>query len=75
MNEEEGYYIGVDVGTGSVRAGLFSRQGKLMVHDTHEIKTWTNDEIQEGSYEQSSDDIWSAVCFVIKVCILDIIYN
>ena len=80
MNEERGYYIGVDVGTGSVRAGLFSRQGKLMVHDTHEIKTWTNDEIQEGSYEQSTDDIWSAVCFVIKVYISDIyiiiyIYN
>lgn len=66
MNEEEGYYIGVDVGTGSVRAGLFSRQGKLLVHDAHEIKTWMNDEIQEGSYEQSSDDIWAAVCFVIK---------
>lgn len=65
--EERRLYIGVDVGTASVRAGLFSEQGVLITHDEHEIKIWENKLISEGSYEQSSEDIWQAVCHVVKV--------
>ncbi len=67
-HDQEKFYIGVDVGTASVRAGLFNARGKLMGHAKHDIHIWTNENIMEGSYEQSSDDIWQAVCHVVKVC-------
>ena len=50
--------IGVDVGTGSVRAGVFSSEGKLLGVATEEIKTFNP---QHNFYEQSSDNIWTAV--------------
>ena len=72
--EERGrYFIGVDVGTASVRAGLFTDYGKLVAHDKHDIKTWVEESVQEGCFEQSTDDIWKAVCTIIKASI--IIYN
>jgi ribulose kinase len=63
---EVAYYIGVDVGTDSVRAGLFTTKGKLIAHSKHPIQLWINYEILEGSYEQSSEDIWSAVKHSVK---------
>ncbi len=50
-------YLGVDVGTGSVRAGLFDGQGARRGLGVSEIRTW-----REGAdfVEQSSDDIWRA---------------
>ena len=61
---KEDLFIGVDVGTGSVRAGLFTASGTL-VGDVakSEIKTWS----ENGCLEQSSEDIWSAVCTTVKV--------
>ncbi len=57
------YYIGVDAGSGSVRAGLFTSEGLLLVHCKEDIKLWKN-----GVHsEQSSEDIWKAVVTVIKV--------
>ncbi len=57
------YYIGVDVGSGSARAGLFTTEGKLVVHCKKDIKLWKN-----GNYsEQSSNDIWRAVVAAVKV--------
>ncbi len=52
-------FIGIDVGTGSARAGLFDRTGALLASATEDIKTW----IPELDFvEQSSTDIWKAVC-------------
>jgi FGGY-family pentulose kinase len=50
-------YLGVDVGTGSVRAGLFDAAGQRRGLGVSEIRTW-----REGAdvVEQSSDDIWRA---------------
>jgi FGGY-family pentulose kinase len=50
-------YLGVDVGTGSTRAGLFDGTGKLLGLGTEPIRTW-----RDGAdlVEQSSDDIWRA---------------
>jgi FGGY-family pentulose kinase len=50
-------YLGVDVGTGSVRAGLFDASGTRHGVAVAAIRTW-----REGAdfVEQSSDDIWRA---------------
>ena len=52
--------IGVDVGTGSARAGVVDvASGKLLGVHKQDIKMW---EPLPEHYEQSSDDIWDAVC-------------
>lgn len=52
------YYLGVDVGTGSVRAGIFDGLGNLQGSGKQDIKIWR----ESGDIvEQSSDDIWQAV--------------
>ena len=58
------YYIGVDVGTGSVRAGLFDSQGGLVTCATEQLKIWTP---KAEYYEQSSDNIWDSVVLTVKV--------
>ena len=58
-----GFLVGVDVGTNSARAGLFSSDGDLIRHCSREIRVWN----EFGCLEQSSEDIWKAVCFCVKV--------
>ena len=58
-------FIGVDVGTGSARAGLFAENGQLLRHATRDVKTRSSTE--SGHLEQSSADIWAAVCSAVKV--------
>jgi hypothetical protein len=60
----ESYFVGVDVGTGSVRAALVTRNGKLLHTSSKNTKTWSP---AVGYFEQSTDDIWRAVCYVVKV--------
>lgn len=59
----EAYLLGIDVGTGSARAGLFTRDGELVATGKHDIALW-----REGAdiAEQSSNDIWSAVCKAVR---------
>lgn len=64
---EELWFVGVDVGTESVRAGLFSASGTLQTLSKKKIRTWENEQFREGSYEQSTADIWSAVCTTVRV--------
>ena len=59
------YFLGVDVGTGSVRAGLFDQTGRRIAVANREIQIWNP---QVDFYEQSSADIWGACCDVVKVC-------
>lgn len=66
-DEEECYYIGVDVGTGSVRAGLYTAAGRLVSRSTREIKTWGSPDLPDGYKEQSTSDIWRAVQRTVKV--------
>ncbi|MCH8823143.1 MAG: FGGY-family carbohydrate kinase [Planctomycetes bacterium] len=56
-------FIGIDVGTGSVRAGVFDEQGTLLGCSTKAIQTWKP---QTDFVEQSSDDIWRACCDVVN---------
>jgi FGGY-family pentulose kinase len=50
--------IGVDVGTGSARAGVFDFRGRMQGTANHPIQLW---QPQPDFAEQSSEDIWSAV--------------
>jgi len=56
-------FLGVDVGTGSARAGLFTRDGELLASAKQNIRMW-----KQGSdiVEQSSSDIWQAVCTAVR---------
>ena len=65
MSGGESYYIGVDVGSGSARAALVSKSGHVIKQASKPIQIW---EPQPDFYEQSSEDIWSACCTVVKVC-------
>ena len=56
-------YLGVDVGTGSARAGVFTASGTMLASAAHPIKLWR---LGENSVEQSADDIWNAVCHAVK---------
>ena len=50
--------LGVDVGTGSARAGLFTSEGRLVGRDEHPLQTWHP---HPNHVEQSSEEIWRAV--------------
>ncbi|MCZ0964162.1 FGGY family carbohydrate kinase, partial [Paracoccus benzoatiresistens] len=55
----EPIFLGIDVGTGSARAGLFDARGRMLSSAKRDIMLWREG---AGIAEQSSDDIWSAVC-------------
>ncbi len=55
--------IGVDVGTGSARAGVFDLDGRKLGSAAHEIRIWRP---LPDHAEQSSDDIWGAVCRSVR---------
>nr|XP_048715585.1 FGGY carbohydrate kinase domain-containing protein isoform X3 [Caretta caretta] len=57
------YYVGIDVGTASVRAALVDQFGTIVAHADQSIQIW---EPKPDHYEQSSDDIWAACCTVTK---------
>src|ERR1043165_3599368 len=56
-------YLGIDVGTGSARAGFFSDTGVLLGSASEPIQMWKP---QEDFVEQSSDNIWQACCIAVK---------
>ncbi len=57
------FVIGVDVGTGSVRAGIFDLKGKMVGQGEQAIQMWRPKEL---FVEQSSDDIWRAARFAVR---------
>lgn len=57
------YYIGIDVGTGSARAGIFDENGNLLFKKAKKITTWEYEEVYR---EQSSDEIWENICEVVR---------
>jgi FGGY-family pentulose kinase len=54
---KERLYLGIDVGTGSARAGLFDAAGRMLGAGSHPIALHRP---EEDFVEQSSDDIWAA---------------
>lgn len=59
----EMFYVGVDVGTASVRAALVTREGLLKSTAEKPISIW---EPQSDHYVQSSCEIWAKCCVVVK---------
>lgn len=51
--------LGIDVGTGSARAGLFRLDGTQVGRGEHPVTTWRT---PPHHVEQSSEDIWAACC-------------
>ncbi|XP_059230898.1 FGGY carbohydrate kinase domain-containing protein isoform X2 [Mustela nigripes] len=70
--EPGNYYVGVDVGTGSVRAALVDQRGILLAFADQPINQW---EPQFNHHEQSSEDIWAACCVVTKQVVQGIDVN
>lgn len=61
--QQDQFFLGVDVGTGSARAGIFGRDGTLLAHAKRDIAMFRD----EGYIaEQSSEDIWQAVCHCVR---------
>src|SRR5450631_567164 len=59
-------YLGVDVGTGSARAGLFDANGALLGMGTRAIQIFRP---EEDYVEHSSDDIWRACGLAIRAAL------
>jgi len=62
------YYLGIDVGTGSARAGLFDENGKLIANQSQAIEAWKP---EPNFVEQSSEDIWNAICKCTKAVLAE----
>ena len=57
------HFLGVDVGTGSARAGVFDERGNLVASAKSDIAVWR----EPGDIvEQSGNDIWQAVCESVR---------
>lgn len=57
------FFLGIDVGTGSARAGLFDRTGRMVGAASEPIRTFRP---AEDFVEQSSDDIWRACGVAVR---------
>ena len=60
------YVIGIDVGTGSARAGVFDMAGKLLASGKQDIALYPD---AGDIAEQSGNDIWGAVCRATRAAV------
>lgn len=62
------YFIGIDVGTGSARAGVFDEKGLLAAAAKRSVTIWH----EPGHIvEQSSEQIWQAVCASVREAVAE----
>lgn len=66
MSAQESYFIGIDVGTGSARAGVFDSSGKMLGVGKTDITLYRD---KGGIVEQSSTEIWKAVCSATRAAL------
>jgi len=62
----EPHFIGIDVGTGSARAGVFTASGTMLGVGKHDIALH---QAAGDIAEQSSDDIWRAVSTSVRAAL------
>lgn len=60
------YFLGIDVGTGSARAGIFDENGRQAANAAFPIQLWKP---SPNHVEQSSDDIWRACCKATRAAV------
>ena len=60
------YFVGIDVGTGSARAGIFTATGKMLAQASQPIRMWKP---KPDFVEQSSENIWKACCTAMKAAL------
>jgi FGGY-family pentulose kinase len=60
--------LGVDVGTGSARAAVFTPEGRRLGLGRHSIALWRPDALRA---EHSSADIWAAVCRAVRAALAE----
>lgn len=58
------YFVGVDVGTSSVRAALVNSNGEIINQCVEALTIWNP---LSGHYEQSSEEVWNNVCETVQV--------
>ncbi len=56
-------FVGIDVGTGSARAGVFTRDGRSLGQHAVPIRMSNP---HPGHVEQSTTDIWAAICSAVR---------
>lgn len=61
-------FLGIDVGTGSVRAALFDAAGRRAGLGVHPIQLFRPD---EDFVEQSSEDIWRAIGVAVRAALAE----
>lgn len=66
MNDTPSVFLGIDVGTGSARAGLFTAEGVMLASAVHPIRMWKP---VPDYVEQSSENIWSACCIAVRAAL------
>ena len=64
MATGDAFFVGVDVGTRSARAILVSDLGRVKKVAVRAIDVFNP---KRDFYEQSSDQIWTAVCSAVQV--------
>lgn len=62
------HYLGIDVGTGSVRAAIFDHRGTRLGMGVHPI---TLHRPEADFVEQSSDEIWEAACKATRIALVE----
>lgn len=62
------YYMGIDVGSGSVRAGVFSAEGRCLAHASRPIAQYRP---HADFVEQSSRDIWTQCVAAVREAVAD----
>jgi FGGY-family pentulose kinase len=60
------YYLGIDVGTASARAGIFDAAGERLGLGTHPLQIFRP---RDDHVEQSSEDIWQACCAATRAAL------
>ncbi|KAK4197606.1 Nup93/Nic96-domain-containing protein [Triangularia verruculosa] len=60
------HYIGIDVGTGSARACIIDTTGDIKALASENIKLWQPASYGGTHYEQSTTDIWRAICKCVR---------
>ncbi|MDA3919079.1 MAG: FGGY-family carbohydrate kinase [Salinisphaera sp.] len=62
------HYLGIDVGSGSVRAGVFDVAGRCLAQAAQKINQYRP---RANFVEQSSDDIWAQCVSCVKQAIIE----